>query len=94
MRWLINKPSAPFVSLDEYLKLGSKYTERCFYYRELFSVALSDHDLHEVKKSAHYCQPLGSDRFRKQIEEKTGRALGQMKRGRPRKVAMGEVVNK
>lgn len=71
---------------DEYLKLGSKYTERCFYYRELFSLTLTEHDLHEVRKSAHYCQPLGSDRFRKQIEVKSGKKLGQMKRGRPRKV--------
>ena len=77
---------------DEYLKLGNSNTERCFYYRELFSLTLSEHDLHEVRKSAHYCQPLGSDRFREQIEVKSGKKLGHMKRGRPRKAELDGLV--
>ncbi len=41
--------------------------------------------VHLVRKAAHYCQPIGDDRFRQQIETKYGITLGQMQRGRPRK---------
>lgn len=74
-----------FVQLhDEYLRLGSSREERCHAYRELFRNQLSEEDLHRIRKTAHYCQPLGSERFREQIEAKTGVKLGQMRRGRPR----------
>jgi len=33
----------------------------------------------------HYCQPVGDDRFRLQIERRYGVRLGQMRRGRPGK---------
>jgi hypothetical protein len=46
---------------------------------------LSEEDLHLIRKAAHYCQPVGNDRFREQIERKYGLHLGQMERGRPRK---------
>lgn len=39
-----------------------------------------------IRKAVHYCQPLGDDRFRQQIECKYGIQVGQTKRGRPRKV--------
>ena len=71
----------------EYRALASDDETRCYRYRELFESHLSDEDLHTIRKSAHYCQPLGSDRFRMQIEQKTGKALGYMARGRPRKTS-------
>ena len=76
---------------DEYLGLGSTSLERCHAYRELFKIALSERDLHEIRKAAHYCQPLGDDRFRQQIEATLGVSLGQAKRGRPKKVEQGLV---
>jgi len=39
-----------------------------------------------IHRAAHYCQPLGDDRFRLQIEEKLGRAVGRAARGRPKKM--------
>ncbi len=69
----------------EYRHLGSTLPERTHAYRELFKSQLSDHDIHLVRKAAHYCQPIGDDRFRQQIEQKYGITLGQMERGRPRK---------
>ena len=76
----------------EYLKLGGTVDERCHAYRELFRHQLSAQDLHLIRKAAHYCQPVGDDRFRRQIEQRYGIKPGQMRRGRPRKEK--EVGNK
>lgn len=70
---------------EEYLRLGSDTEERTPAYRALFKERLSDEELHLVRKAAHYCQPVGDDRFREHIESRYGIKLGQMRRGRPRK---------
>ncbi len=70
---------------DEYLQLGGTADERARAYRELFRYQLSEQDLHLIRKAAHYCQPVGDDRFRAQIETQYGITLGNMKRGRPRR---------
>ena len=70
---------------EEYLRLGRDTEERTRAYRELFTHQISEEDLHVVRKAAHYCQPVGDDRFREQIESKYGIRPGQMTRGRPRK---------
>ena len=54
-------------------------------YRELFKDKLCDTDVHTIRKATHYCQPIGGDKFRHQIEKKLGRKLGYMKRGRPKR---------
>lgn len=77
---------------EEYARLGSTSTERCHAYRELFNVQVSEQDLHLIRSAAHYCQPIGNDRFREQIEQRYGVRVGQMARGRPRK-ADGEVIS-
>jgi putative transposase len=69
----------------EYIRLGPTPATRGFAYRELFKTQLSEEDIHRVRKAAHYCQPVGDDRFRQQIEQRYGIRLGQMERGRPRK---------
>lgn len=69
----------------EYLRLGSDRQERVRAYRELFRYQLSEEDLHLVRKAAHYCQPVGDERFRARIESRYGLKLGQMERGRPRR---------
>lgn len=71
---------------EEYLGLGDNPKEREHAYRELFRYQLSEQDLHLIRKAAHYCQPIGDDRFKTQIESKYGIILGNMKRGRPRKM--------
>jgi putative transposase len=70
---------------DEYLKLDKDKDARCYAYRELFKYKLSEHDIHFIEKAEEYCQPVGDDRFKKDIEEKYGIKLGQMSRGRPKK---------
>lgn len=71
---------------DQYMRLGQSEDDRCYAYRELFRYALSEEDLHFIRKAAHYCQPVGDDRFRADIEQKYGIKLGEMKRGRPKKL--------
>lgn len=68
---------------DEYLKLDKNKDTRCYAYRELFKHQLSEHDIHLIKKAEEYCQPVGDERFKKEIEVKYGIKLGQMSRGRP-----------
>jgi len=69
---------------EEYLRLAGTLAKRCHAYRELFREQLSSVDLHGIREAAHYCQPVGDDRFRKTIEEKYDIKLGQKKRGRPK----------
>jgi hypothetical protein len=40
-----------------------------------------------IRKAAQYCQPVGDDRFCRQIERKYGLRIGYTKRGRPAKRA-------
>jgi putative transposase len=70
----------------EYLRLGNEGALRQYAYRELFKISLSEEDLHGIQKAAYSCLPLGSDRFREQIEQELGSTMGYMKRGRPRVV--------
>lgn len=70
---------------EEYLRLGPTPETRGHAYRELFRAHLSEEDIHLIRKAAHYCQPVGSDYFRQQIEQKYGIKLGYMERGRPGK---------
>jgi len=69
----------------EYLKLGNDAETRCYAYRELFKNYLSEKDVHIIENASKYCQPLGDDRFKFQIETKYGIKLGYGSRGRPRK---------
>jgi len=68
-----------------YIELGATADERGYVYRELFKTKLSDEDLHSIRQATHYCHPLGDERFKKQIEKKTGVKLGQAARGRPKR---------
>ena len=54
----------------EYTCLSSTPAERGYAYRDLFKAQLGDEDLHLIRKAAYYCQPIGDDRFRQQIEQK------------------------
>lgn len=67
----------------EYLKLAQNKADRCVNYRELFREVLPEETIQDFRKAAHYCMPVGSDQFVKQIEAKIGRELGEMKGGPP-----------
>jgi putative transposase len=69
----------------EYLALNDNGVDRYSAYRGLFKSHLSGKDLELIRKAAHYCQPVGNDQFRREIEEKYDVKLGQLNRGRPKK---------
>jgi putative transposase len=73
------------VQHDEYLRLGADSASRCHAYRELFKHRLAEVDIHLIERANQYCQPLGDDRFRRQIERRYRLRLGQSCSGRPRK---------
>jgi hypothetical protein len=75
-----------FVVLNRVGNLACPPYEDCHRYRELFAEVLSTEDLHGIRRATHYCQPLGGDRLKAQIELKTGQTFGRMGRGRPRRV--------
>ncbi len=52
-------------------------------YRELFSCQLPQETVREIQVASDFSMPLGSERFKNQIESALGRSIGQAKRGRP-----------
>lgn len=68
----------------EYLRLGSDIVARAGVYRELFRYQLNNTDIDNMRKSTHYCQPLGDERFGEFILQQYGVQSGQMHRGRPK----------
>ena len=71
---------------EEYMCLGRTQKKRCRHYRELFKGYIEGDDIELIRKAINYCQPVGDDRFKQQIESKYNIKIGQAKRGRPRKV--------
>lgn len=69
---------------EEYKRLGGDAEERARAYRKLFKNQLSNEDVHQLRRTAHYCHPMGSDHFCRQIESRYGIHCGQMKPGRPK----------
>jgi len=83
-RWLAPTP--------EYIALGDDDQQRRFRYRELFRCSLEPDQVHAIRSCVQTGTPLGNDRFRAQVEQLTGRRVGQSRRGRPR--ARPEAPNK
>ena len=75
-----------------YEGLGPDPQARTAAYRDLFVTALDPGMAQHIGIVAECSMPLGSDRFREQIEAALGRSLGQYQRGRPRKRSGGEIV--
>jgi len=67
-----------------YLSLGLNDRERQLHYRDLFKTELESELLGKIRHSTQFSMPLGSDRFKIQIETALGRKIGHMKRGRPK----------
>ena len=65
--------------------------KQCHSYRELFKGHIEIRDRHLIRQATHYCQPVGDDRFRQEIEKKYNIKIGQAKRGRPKKTKVGMV---
>jgi len=73
-----------------YEALGADGERRCRTYRELFSAHMDKALLDEIRDALNQELVLGSERFRSQIEEMTGRQSSSRPRGRPsRKTDVG-----
>ena len=67
-----------------YLRLGKTKTQRQVAYKDLFKTPLSDNLITEIRQTTQTGTPLGSDKFRGQIEDLLGEKIGYSKRGRPK----------
>jgi putative transposase len=66
-----------------YLSLGKTPEAQHAAYRGLFEIAINPDELDLVRASLHSGTPLGTDRFKQQIESVVGCTVGFSKRGRP-----------
>ena len=69
----------------QYLKLGKTAEARQKVYRSLFRGRMVERDLAAIREATHKSWALGSDRFKAQIEAKTGRRATPLGRGGDRK---------
>ena len=79
-----------------YLSLGKIDKERQLAYKGLFEQQIPNYTLQEIRNALNKAWVLGDDRFKKQIEEQTGRLLSPKKRGGDRKSAKyraGHLIN-
>ncbi|MBI5007086.1 MAG: hypothetical protein HZB95_08155 [Nitrosomonadales bacterium] len=65
-----------------YTALGLDETERRATYRALFRAHLDEEALDEIRKASSSGFPLGSERFKEQMEAALGRRVGLRPRGR------------
>lgn len=77
-----------WVPHPQYLSLGGSDGERLLRYRSLFEGHIEADLIADVRLSINQGLALGSEKFRKEIEELGGRRQNSLKRG-PRPKAMG-----
>ena len=68
-----------------YCELGTDNSSRCTAYREVFREALDDVPRADLRLALNQDQPIGNDRFYREIEAVTSQKRELRKRGRPRK---------
>ncbi len=73
-----------------YLALGKDSKQRARRYRESFKKEVLDGKLiNEIRASVQTGTPLGTDRFKAEVEQLLGVKVGQARRGRPNKSEVG-----
>jgi putative transposase len=81
----LGEPDALLGPHPLYLALGADADARRAAYRELFRGTLDDTPLSLLRLALNQDQPIGNDRFYREIEAMTGQRRELRKRGRPRK---------
>jgi putative transposase len=76
-------PDKLLTTHEQYERLGRTADERQQAYRELFRSELGSSEVSEIRDSVNRGWPLGSERFKDQIETALQRAARAPKRGRP-----------
>ena len=67
---------------DCYCRLGADNRQRQLAYQALFAQALEEQTLNDLRCATNASMPIGSTRFKNEIEAAIGRQLGRSKRGR------------
>lgn len=80
----LGKPDPLIKDHEVFLGLGRSAPERRQHYRELVREGLSGRDIENIRRMAEFSMPLGDERFRLEIEDMLGRAVGRAGRGRPK----------
>ena len=75
---------------DEYMRLGSSPNQRQAAYRSLFTEELTGSELERISTTLNQGWPLGSDRFKSDIEQAFERAASPRPRGRARASAVSQ----
>jgi len=70
---------------EEYLSLGHSLEDCQSSYQGLFDIPLGVDEMDLLRSALQSGTPLGNDKFRSQIEAVSGRRVGFLGRGRPRK---------
>lgn len=70
---------------EQYLRLGDSATRRQAAYRALFATEIESEELEIIRSNTQRGWPLGSDRFKDQIEQALNRTARPPVRGRPKK---------
>lgn len=68
-----------------YQALGANDKQRQYQYRSLFSNALHPEQLHQIRKCLNHNYPLGSDKFKAEIEANLNVRFGHLAPGHPSK---------
>ncbi len=76
-------PSIIVTPHEQFLAISADADERRHHYRELLRAGIHHDEVKEIRKAATFSMPLGSDRFKSDIETMLGRTIGQSHRGRP-----------
>jgi len=79
------EPSALLEEHALFTQLGPTPSAQRQAYRELFAAPVDEREIHEIRTSVANNFPLGNARFKDQIEAMTGRRVGHLTRGRPRR---------
>lgn len=70
---------------EEYLSLGNSTRVRQQAYRKFFEMEIDEDESELIQQALHSGTPVGSEKFRQDIEKITGNKAGHYRRGRPRK---------
>ncbi|MSQ52906.1 MAG: transposase [Betaproteobacteria bacterium] len=76
------------VAHDQYLRLGTTDGERQLAYRELFREGIDARELSEIRDTVNRGWPMGSERFKDEIERALACEARPPKRGRPRRAKL------
>ncbi|HAI68462.1 MAG TPA: transposase [Gammaproteobacteria bacterium] len=69
-----------------YLELGENNKQRLSAYRDLFKEVMDENLIKEISSSLQTGTPLGSQKFKDEIEELLGMKVGYTRQGRPQKI--------